>query len=41
MPAYKDPTTGTWFEDYQAIYDKTVEMQGDKEIERSEGGRVR
>lgn len=29
------------FEDYQAIYDKTVEMQGDKEIERSEGGRVR
>lgn len=29
------------FEDYQAIYDKTVEMQGDKEVGRSEGGRVR
>lgn len=29
------------FEDYQAIYDKTVEMQGDKEIGRREGGRGR
>ena len=25
------------FEDYQAIYDKTVEMQGDKEVGRKEG----
>ena len=29
------------FEDYQAIYDKTVEMQGDKEVGRKEGGRGR
>ncbi len=28
-------------EDYQAIYDKTVEMQGDKEVGRGEGGRDR
>lgn len=28
-------------EDYQAIYDKTVEMQGDKEVGRIEGGRDR
>ena len=28
-------------EEYQAIYDKTVEMLGDKEVERSEGGRGR
>ena len=29
------------FEDYQAIYDKTVEMQGDKEVGRKDGGRGR
>lgn len=29
------------FEDYQAIYDKTVEMQGDKEVGRKETGRGR
>lgn len=29
------------FEDYQAIYDKTVEMQGDKEVGRKEDGRGR
>lgn len=29
------------FEDYQAIYDKTVEMQGDKEVGSREGGRGR
>lgn len=29
------------FEDYQAIYDKTVEMQGDKEVGRKESGRGR
>lgn len=29
------------FEDYQAIYDTTVEMQGDKEVGRKEGGRGR
>ena len=29
------------FDDYQAIYDKTVEMQGDKEVGRKEGGRGR
>ncbi len=29
------------FEDYQAIYDKTVEMQGDKDVERKECGRGR
>lgn len=29
------------FEDYQAIYDKTVEMQGDKEVGRNESGRGR
>lgn len=29
------------FEDYQAIYDKTVEMQGDKEVGRKDGGRDR
>lgn len=29
------------FDDYQAIYDKTVEMQGDKEVGRKDGGRVR
>lgn len=29
------------FEDYQAIYDKTVEMQGDKEVVSREGGRGR
>lgn len=29
------------FEDYQAIYDKTVEMQGDKEVGRNDGGRGR
>ena len=28
-------------EDYQAIYDKTVEMQGDKEVGSREGGRGR
>ena len=29
------------FEDYQAIYDETVEMQGDKEVGRKDGGRDR
>lgn len=29
------------FEDYQAIYDKAVEMQGDKEVGSREGGRGR
>lgn len=29
------------FEDYQVIYDKTVEMQGDKEVGSREGGRGR
>ena len=29
------------FEDYQAIYDKTVEMQEDKEVGRKDGGRGR
>lgn len=29
------------FEDYQAIYDKTVEMQGEKEVGSREGGRGR
>ncbi len=29
------------FDDYQAIYDKTVEMQGDKEVGRKDGGRGR
>lgn len=29
------------FEDYQAIYDKTMEMQGDKEVGRKESGRGR
>lgn len=29
------------FEDYQAIYDRTVEMHGDKEVERRDGGRGR
>ena len=29
------------FEDYQAIYDKTVEMQGDKGVGSREGGRGR
>lgn len=29
------------FEDYQAIYDKTVEKQGDKEVGSREGGRGR
>lgn len=29
------------FEEYQAIYDKTVEMQGDKEVGRKDGGRDR
>ena len=29
------------FDDYQAIYDKTVEMQGDKEVGRKESGRGR
>lgn len=28
-------------ENYQAIYDKTVEMQGDKEVGSREGGRGR
>lgn len=29
------------FDDYQAIYDKTVEMQGDKEVGRKDDGRGR
>lgn len=29
------------YEDYQKIYDKTMEMQGDKKNERGESGRVR
>ena len=29
------------FEDYQAIYDKTVEMQEDKDVGRKDGGRGR
>lgn len=29
------------FEDYQAIYDKTVEMRGDKAVGSREGGRGR
>lgn len=29
------------FDDYQAIYDKTVVMQGDKEVGRKDGGRGR
>ena len=29
------------FDDYQAIYDKAVEMQGNKEVGRKEGGRGR
>lgn len=29
------------FEDYQAIYDKIVEMQEDKDVGRKDGGRGR
>ena len=29
------------FEDYLAIYDKTVEIHGDKEVGRKDGGRDR